>query len=97
MVVGHCSWNQETAAARQEILRTKRALTDIDSNIKEIQGSIASTSAALQAATKAAQLEQQLEQHLEELWLGMQQQEQQLHSHLQDNKTSEQVLKVRNA
>jgi predicted transcriptional regulator len=88
-------WNQETAAARQEIARTQKALKDIQTNIHKVQSSVAAEDAAFKAAAEAAQLEQQLEQQVQELLQGLQQRQEQLGQQLQDRQLEEQKLEVR--
>lgn len=90
-----CSWNQETAAARQEITRTHKALKDIQSNISKVQSSVAAENAAFKAAAEAAQLEQQLEQQVQELMSGLQRRQRQLGQQLQEQQEEEQQLEVR--
>ena len=92
-----CSWNKETAAARQEVARTHKALKDIQSNISKVQCSMAAENAAFKAAAEAAQLEQQLEQQLQELMRGLQQRQQHLGQQLQERQQEEQQLEVRGA
>jgi hypothetical protein len=89
-----CSWNQQTAAARQEVARTHKALKDIQSNISTVQSSVAAEDAALKAAAEAAQLEQQLEQQVQELLQGLQQRQQALELQLKEKQLHEQQLKV---
>jgi hypothetical protein len=89
-----CSWNQETATARQEITRTHKALQDIQSNIKKVQASVASEDAAFKAAAEAAQLEAQLEQQLQELMAALQQRQQQLGRQLLERQAAEQELQA---
>jgi chromosome segregation ATPase len=88
------SWNQETAAARQEVARTHKALKDIQSNIDKVQSSVAAEDAALKAAAEAAQLEQQLEQQVQELLRGLQLRQGLLEQELQDRQQEEQRLEV---
>lgn len=90
-----CSWNQETAAARQEITRTHKALKDIQSNVSKVQSSVAAENAAFKAAAEAALLEQQLEHQVQELMCGLQQRQQQLGQQLQERQQEEQRLEVK--
>lgn len=62
-----CSWNEKTAAARQEVVRTRRALKDIQGNISKVQATVAADEAAVQASLTAARLESELETVLEQL------------------------------
>lgn len=89
-----CSWNHETAAARQEVARTHKALKDIQGNIDKVQSSVAAEDAALKAAAEAAQLEQQLEQQVQELLRGLQQRQELLDHELQDRQREEQRVEV---
>lgn len=94
MLAAACSWNNETAAARQEVARTHKALKDIQGNINIVQSSVATEDAALKAAAEAAQLEQQLEQHVQELLRGLQQRQELLDHELQDRQREGQRLQV---
>lgn len=89
-----CSWDQGTAAARQEITRTYKALKDIHSNITQVQSSVSAADSALKAAAEAAQLERELEQQLQKLILGLQQQQQDLQAQLEARQLAEQQLEV---
>lgn len=91
-----CSWNLQTAAARQEIARTHKALTDIQANISKVRLSVAAEDVAFQVAAEAAQLEQRLEQQVQDLLRRLGQREQQLQGLLQERQQDEQQTKVSN-
>lgn len=48
-----CSWHHETAAARQEIIRTRKALQDIQNNIRRLSAAATADEAAVQAGLEA--------------------------------------------